>query len=211
MGGTNVRCEAILQVGDKTETISDNELSRYADEVGLNRIANDRYSRVFALDLLLHERFRGVEAWAIVDDIKALEQGRFDVRTKPAAQFRRAPLRGFWHKHYFSARFVAQNIINQLAGGRGEAVVRATLGAILQGPSTEQMETQLAHRLTIEPMEEREAAGRLTGEWIIFVKHAGLNYYLCLANHESGDQAIYDRIKSTCFPQFPFLAENHDQ
>jgi hypothetical protein len=126
---TDMKCEATLHIGAKTETITDEDMTRYADEIGLNRVANDRYSCVFVMDLLLHERFLGVEASAIVEEIKALEQGRCGVGTKPASQFQREPLRGFWHKHYFCARFVAQNMLNQLAGGWIEAVVKETLGA----------------------------------------------------------------------------------
>jgi hypothetical protein len=205
-----MKCEFTMHIGDKTETVTDADLARYADETGLNHVANDRCSCVFVMDLLLHERFLGVEAWAIVEEIKALEEERCGVGTKPASQFQHEPLRGFWHKHYFCARFVAQNMLNQLAGGRIEAVVNETLDANPPTVITEQIANQLAHRLTVEQIEQREDAGQLTGEWIIFAKHGGQNYYLCLATHHSGDQAIFDRIKSTCFPQFPFLSSTKE-
>ncbi|MFI5364020.1 MAG: hypothetical protein ACHQ4J_00200 [Candidatus Binatia bacterium] len=144
---TDMRCEATLHIGDKTEIITDGDLIRYADGIGLNRVAKDRCSCVFVLDLLLHERFLGVESWGIVQEIRALEQGRCGVGTKPASQFLHEPLRGLWHKHYFCARFVAQNMLNQLAGGRIEAVVKKTLGANPPVVITEQIANQLAHRL----------------------------------------------------------------
>jgi hypothetical protein len=201
-----MRCEVTLHVGNHTDTISDIELDRYADEIGLNAIAKDRCSWAFLMDLLLHERYLGVEAWAIVEEIRALEQGKCGVGTKPASQFQHKPLRGFWHKHYFCARFTAQNILNQLAGGRLETIVNDTLSANLAAIVPDQMWNHLAHTATVQQIEEREDAGRLTGEWIIFAKHHAQNYYLCLAAHDSGDQAIFEKVKSTCFPQFPFLS-----
>ncbi len=49
-------------------------------------------------------------------------------------------------------------------------------------------------------------AERLTGEWIVFAKHQGLNYYLTLATH---DQTMHEherqQIDAICCQEFPFL------
>ena len=47
--------------------------------------------------------------------------------------------------------------------------------------------------------------GKLTGEWIVYAVHEGLNYYLCITSHESGDENIAQNIKAACLPQFSFL------
>jgi hypothetical protein len=210
---TRMKCEFTIHIGDKTETVRDADLARYADKIGLNRVANDRCSSVFVMDLLLHERFLGVEAWAIVEEIKALEEGRCGVGTKPASQFQHEPLCSLhlWKKHYFSARFVAHNIKNQLGRGKLTRLVNKIFDPQNPRIITEEMITELAHAATVEQIEQREDAGELTGEWIIFAKHEGQNYYLCLATHESGDQALFNRITSTCIPQFPFLSRKTEE
>jgi hypothetical protein len=50
-----------------------------------------------------------------------------------------------------------------------------------------------------------DAAGEITGEWVIFVKHDGKNYYLCANTHKAGNRFIYDRIMEHCVRDFPDL------
>ena len=52
---------------------------------------------------------------------------------------------------------------------------------------------------------DRSNRQRLTGKWIIFAEHDGKNYYLCLAEHDEGNDVIAKRIKSGCREEFPFL------
>ena len=45
----------------------------------------------------------------------------------------------------------------------------------------------------------------VTGEWIIFHKHNGLNYYLTLGSHLEDDAAIFARVALACkFDKMPF-------
>ena len=203
------KCSFDLHIGDQTVTVTHEQLGRYADNVGLSRVAAGRCSWVFLMDVLLHEEIYGIEPWGIVEEVRSLECGRVSARsTKPASLFEREPLcsLGLWKKHYFSARFVAHNIKNQLGRGKLRGLVNEILDPQNPRIIRKEMITKLAHAATVEQIEQREAAGELTGEWIIFAKHDGHNYYLCLATHASGDRTIYDRVTSTCFPQFPFLS-----
>jgi hypothetical protein len=72
---------------------------------------------------------------------------------------------------------------------------------------TQEMIDELAHRVTYEPVENRRKQDKITGEWLIFAKHDGTNYYLCLNTHGAGDQFIHDRIITHCVRDFPKLAE----
>jgi hypothetical protein len=54
---------------------------------------------------------------------------------------------------------------------------------------------------------DRARAQELTGEWIVFAKHEGKNYYLCLAGHDEGDDHIFARISDGCAYEFPFLSD----
>jgi hypothetical protein len=56
-----------------------------------------------------------------------------------------------------------------------------------------------------ESFEKREEEGRLTGQWIVFAKHEGRNYYLAVASHKENYQELYDRIVESCKEEFPFL------
>ena len=47
----------------------------------------------------------------------------------------------------------------------------------------------------------------LTGEWIIFAKYYGQNYYLCLGFHEQDQNQLRRQIDEVCCREFPFLTE----
>ena len=42
----------------------------------------------------------------------------------------------------------------------------------------------------------------MTGEWIVYARVAGVNYYLTLATHKEPDAAVEARVR-TCFAEFP--------
>ena len=56
-------------------------------------------------------------------------------------------------------------------------------------------------------------SGKLTGDWIIYVKRGGMNYYLCITPHFSSDQAqvqcqaLYDRIIEHASKDFPDIKQ----
>lgn len=157
------------------------------------------------MHLYLYDKYNGDDPAMIIDELRHLELGTYS-GTKPAAPFERQPLAGFHHKHFFSASFVAKNIQNELnRGGALRGILTKGFGGrtCLDGDAIR----DVADRLTYEQVEVREREKRLTGEWIVFAKHCGVNYYLCLADHDMHDQVIYDGIVRCCYPQFAFLGE----
>jgi hypothetical protein len=47
----------------------------------------------------------------------------------------------------------------------------------------------------------------LTGEWIIYARHVGQNYYLALATHDvQTHRDVRRQIEAICIQEFPFLA-----
>jgi hypothetical protein len=55
--------------------------------------------------------------------------------------------------------------------------------------------------------QQRALTQNLTGEWIVFARHEGQNYYLCLATHDevrANPSVLVERI-SGCTGEFPFL------
>ncbi len=194
-----------IHAGSDIKTFTEVELSKYANQVGLSHVAPNRYSWLFVIQLLLNAEVNGVDHSMIIAELKALEGGELSVGTKPATKFTRKPLKGLWHKHYFSAHFVGHNLASQHAGGRLEKLVEQVMDPVKYPVITPELIDKLTHEIVTGAFERREEKDKLTGEWIVFGKHEGQNYYLCLATHETGDQVIYDQIMSVCKRQFPFL------
>jgi hypothetical protein len=51
----------------------------------------------------------------------------------------------------------------------------------------------LAHRVVLRGHEARHRQGRVTGEWIVFLRQPSGNVYLTLATHAEADEAIRAR------------------
>jgi hypothetical protein len=95
--------------------------------------------------------------------------------TKRETQFKNPPLEGLWHKHYYihESEFLEMNVNNQRSRFK-------------RGPAMGDMMAMLT----------RIAENKVTGEWVVFKRVENVNTYLCLANHNDGDEAIYERIKN---------------
>lgn len=194
-----------VHVGVEIKTFTEVELGEYASLVRLDKAAPGRYSWLFVMQLYLHAEVNGIDPSMIVGELKALEGGTPTAGTKPAKEFTREPLKGLWHKHFFSAHFVGHNLSNHHAGGRLGKLVEQVMDPKKYPVVTAELINKLTHEVVTGAFDKREAQDKLTGEWIVFAKHGGQNYYLCLATHETGDQIIYNQIKSACFRQFPAL------
>jgi len=167
------------------------------------RAFSERISRCFWFDLLLLNARYGIWPGEVLRPVLDVENGEPSTGIKIATQFIREPLRGLWHKHWFSARFLPSNLL--ASANRRDSMDFiwdiAKEGDIL----TEDIIKQIAHRLTITAFQERSASKKVTGEWIIFLKRGGVNYYLCLGTHQTGDQRILDKITSICSLDFQDL------
>jgi hypothetical protein len=185
--------------------VADVQLSEFAAMYSVSDEIRSRISELLWLDLYIFDLEFGVSPDDVLREIKKLESGETDPQTKPASQFSRKPLKGLWHKHFFSAHFVPHNISNALKGGVLEKLVNEVLDPSKSPIITKEMISELSHRVVHEPIEGRANDNKLTGEWIIFAKHNQKNYYLCCNTHNAGDQMIFDRIESHCPRDFPFL------
>ena len=193
--------------GNSTYRVENEELAEYANRYGLETLIPGRYSWLFVFNLMMLERKNGVAPFSIIDEIKNLEGDGPQQQTKPASEFKGVHLKGLWHKHFFAANLslITHNISNQLAGGKLGKLVGDIFDPNKSPVVTKEMIGELSHRVVVESLEDRASDGKLTGEWIVFAKHQGQNYYLCLTTHESGDENITQSIKAACLPQFAFL------
>jgi hypothetical protein len=186
--------------------IGHEELTEFAWLVGLKQIAEGRYSHQFVMDLLKMLEVDGVNPAYVVTEIKHIEHGTKS-RTAAAEEFKHPPLEGLWHKHYFAARLPPDNATNEHGKTNvGIANARKNLSAQSEeAPCTPHGE--IAREVVISAFEQGSDRHALTGEWIVFAKHDGKNYYLRACNHlnVNGDQQLYDEIEMLGFRQFPFL------
>lgn len=175
----------------------------------------NRVSLALALRLL-HHADPYFEPRDVLTELDWLETDVSRSGTKPASPFQSTgPLAGFWHKHFFSARHLLKNIAvrwNIDGGGNKAFMLMINEVALEHGQRPTRWHRALAHRLTVEAFEERATARRLTGDWIIFARHCGTNYYLDLATHEEakkyGDERLLLKLRAGSSAEFPFLFHN---
>ncbi len=164
-----------------------------------------RISTLFWLDLYGLLFAFGISPHEILDTVSELEQGKGRNATKSATPFKNLPLKGLWHKHYFSAHFLPKNISLGLGKNGAMRIIKEVMDPRKSPVVTEGMVRELARRVTHEPIEQRSASKQLTGEWIVYLPYGGQNYYLCCSTHDAGDEAIFDRIMQHCVTDFPDL------
>jgi len=162
-----------------------------------------RYSSMFVFKLHAFLTVYGVNPYQILAEVRALEDSSRPSRTKPESEFKHPPLKGLWHKHFFTGRFIAHNLLNH-HGKNGLADVISQELPIGQKWTPEMLD-RLTQRIVVDALEDRTEANKLTGEWIVFAKHGGQNYYLSLETHATGDEEVFRRIETMCYPEFPFL------
>ena len=178
-------------------------LTRWRDLYVSDDDLASRMSELLWVDLYVLSNEFGIappEVIASINDVEAGENTGLGV--KPATQFGRPPLKGFWHKHYFTAQFLVTNMLLELGSNGLEKMINEVFDNGEPRVTKEMIKT-LAHRVSHEPADNRAKSNKLTGEWIIFAKHDGKNYWLCTNTHNAGDQFIYDRISQNCTRDFP--------
>lgn len=182
----------------------------YADRVGL----------AFALSLESSLLTRG-PYFQILRELDFLE-GIYETSCAVAAtQFKHPPLYPFWHKHFTTARHIPNNLILRWGNTRLQELIDELWAQ--HGHDPETFSKAISYRIVYDGYRERtrqgeaarvrecppgEKRGRgLTGDWIIYGKHEGQNYYLDLATHQEGKQpeALYEKLRKGCATEFPFL------
>jgi len=205
----------------KRWSISKGELDQFRRGIGLPHKPSAHYSYLFLVQLFVGHFIRALHTYAVVDEVRALESVGRPTNTKPASRFKHSPLQGFWHKHYTHAGFIAKNIGVHwdLEGGgnrRLDEVLRRFFRKHEGKLPDEGIAIELAHIITAGAFEERSLRKKITGEWIVYAEEKGERFYLTLACHRDGesqedsDKRVYDRIRSQCREEFPFLFQDED-
>jgi len=186
-------------------SITADQLANFRKAYISNNDLSSRMSNLLWFDMYVLDMEFGVSPRDILKSINNLEAGELHSGIKPATAFRNPPLKGLWHKHFFAAHFLVNNISLALGKNGLEMLVEEVMDPKKSSVITLEMIEELAHRVAHEPIEKRDQQGKMTGEWVIFAKNGGKNFYLCLNTHDAGDQFIYDRITEHCVKEFPDL------
>jgi hypothetical protein len=176
----------------------------------LEQIAPGRISLLFLLSFVGAFKAGRINPFEVAREIEGLEKGE-TTGLKPPIQNRHPPLRGLWHKQYLQSG-MASLAINIQHGLKQFGI------PYLQQKVREAKEAGELRYFTVEDVapitndavhgnwQRLRDAERLTGEWIVFAKHQGLNYYLSLATH---DKTMHEherqQIDAIRCQEFPFL------
>ena len=201
-------CERMytVRLGGKTGKVMPQELAALRAWYIRDCELGTRMSELIWVDIFFLERWFRISPYEIMNAIKQVEEGEpSSLGVKAATQFKYPPLKGLWHKHYFSAQFLPKNIQSGLGGTKLMDILEEVMDPAKSPVFTEQMASEIVQRVTLGTLGARNESRNLTGEWIIFLRRSGKNYYLCCNTHASGDQFIYDRIMEHCVCDFPEL------
>jgi hypothetical protein len=189
------------------------EIQEFGRAIGLDAAAPGRCSTLLRIELyaetILMQRMNPAK---VVHEIRNLEAGTQTIGTKPATPFKRPPLQGLWHKHYLRDGLHSMALNLRLGLKRHglplfEQRVREAQEANEERYLSHEDIAAIADDAVMGNYQRRHQAGELTGEWIIYAQHAGKNYYLCLGQHDSGDDVLRKKIDDLCIHEFPFLAQ----
>jgi len=95
--------------------ISDDDIDAFtASNVGLYGIDTSRLSRLLLAQLASARKHRTISTFSVTDVIQQLEgRSPFPSMTAKPRQFKGDGLRGLWKVHFFDARFLVRNILNE--------------------------------------------------------------------------------------------------
>lgn len=189
-----------MDIGDRTLTLKDIQEIKEAVASGYDFAS--RISTTLALRLF----FTQAPSSSVKREMAILEgYSQGTSRTKPATPFYGQALHPLWHKHYFFAgRDMNFNIERRWLRSKRK------LPGLLRNHSKNgtkpldfgSMFDDLVGKAIDDPGHQP------SGEWIVFAKVAGQNYYLDVALHKDaasslGELALLNRLRDTCEWEFP--------
>lgn len=178
----------------------------------LEHIAPSRISLLFLLSVFGAYKAGRIDPAQVAREIEALEKGE-TTGLKPPTQNRHPPLKGLWHKHYMQPGMasLAMNIqhgLKQFGIPYLQQKVREAQQAGEERYFTIEDVAPMANDAVHGNWQRLREMERLTGEWIVFAKHEGRNYYLTLATHDkTTHEHERQQIENICYREFPFLEE----
>jgi len=192
------------------DTDASYELNTFSEFIGLKQAAPNRYSILLLLQLYATTKSRHLNPAKVVHEIEALEGRGRSSNTKKPAPLTKAQLKGLWHKHYQEDGIACmaknlQRAIHRYGIPWLEETIKEAAASGEEHFLTTEDISHITHDVVIGHWERLNSSQAITGEWIIYAKYQGLNYYLCIAKHDTGDALIRQHIDTICLKEFPFL------
>ena len=177
------------------------ELTAWAsDSVAFYGLDLSRVGSLLLAQLREIEFNRIFSIFNITDELKALEGLRSQSATPEPFAFNHAPLVGLHKKHFTDPRFLATNLANFAQSKkpmekehRREAWTEAVAHS-QDGTVDKSFAGAFVHAMVMGAFEKKVRSNSMTGEWIVFAKRPGGNYYFTLASHGEPNEAIYKRV-----------------
>lgn len=168
-----------------------------------------RISTVLLVQAYTFEINRIFDTFDLTQPIKVLEGISASNGTPPEGLFRHAPLTGLYKKHFTSTRFLSKNLLNFLRSKEGGLHFNNAWNKAVQVSGSQYVDeifaNYLSHYMVVGSIEIKNASNEMTGEWVVFHKHEGANYYLTFAFHTEANNNIYKRVVTACeFDKLPF-------
>ena len=196
--------------GDMAISLSRADLIHWAGEsvafFGLNL---SRLSTVLLAQSYSSEINSVFDTFDLTHPIKVLEGLTSSDGAGPAQQFNHPPLTGLYKKHFTSPRFLVRNLLNFLRSKEGGRHFNSVWNEAAKVSGAEYIDKTftkyLTHHLVVDPIAIKSASNRMTGEWVVFHKYHGVNYYLTIAFHGETNDQIHRRVALACeFDNLPF-------
>lgn len=182
------------------------DIQEIKQAVAMEHSYYSRISTVLAIKLFLSD----TPSNAVKTEIEAMEGSTHRIsRTKPPTQLQNAALHPLWHKHYyFAGRDLSFNANKRWLNGK-------KLTKLINKHSSGGRKAISLDALLNELIKEAHSDPKRppSGEWIIFAKYAGKNYYLDVANHQDAKTEIkelelLEQIRNSCEWEFPNIFQS---
>jgi hypothetical protein len=181
---------------------------KFSDWLKHQDFVNAKFSSVFLDEINKYAVEREINPFKVIDEIRALECcSKYPSRTKKPAPFKGGLLNGLMHKHFISGNSIPINLMNHwLQNSESLNGAIETIFSQHQEGDIQLLASKIAHRLVVKGYEHKNAERSMTGDWIIYKRHNGHNYYLCTAKHGESNEEVYDRFAASAEAEFPELS-----
>lgn len=192
--------------------VTEDEVSHFRNNhIGFCQVDMSRISQFLLIQLTSISKHRIYDSFSITDVIQELEGVGRGCKQR-VGQFKHSPLKGIWKAHFFDPRFIVKNIISHWgleykSSPKLTSLIKRVIEEEEECPTEQGWQGRLAYEMTIATYEERSRKNCRTGEWIVFSKYNGKNYYLFISRHTSKEEdvMVHEFLKKICELEFPFL------
>lgn len=192
-------------------SLSREDLENFAaNDYGFYGLDISRISSVLIVQVIQMQASGVINTHQMLGEVKYLEGIGKSSNTPAPTQFKREPLKGLMKKHYTDANFIVKNLGAHFGSNFGgnknlDNLIKEAFSRNKSGYVDDEFINYIAHESTIGALQERAKRKKMSGEWIVFQKHNGENYYLTLAAHDEGDENIHERVCLAYEFDFNFL------